>query len=74
MKRWKNDDRGRIHLPDMFLAAAVFAGAIAVSPIITDLTSGMTADPLTQLILTLLVPALLIGIVVSLGVSAVRND
>lgn len=58
----------------MFVAAAVFAGAVAVAPVVTDLTSGMTADPLTRLIMTLVPAVLFISIVISLGVSAVRND
>ena len=67
-------DRGRVHLPDMIVMVAVFAGAVAMAPVITSLTSGMSADPMTQLLFQALPVMIFIGIVVSLGVSAVRDD
>ena len=69
-----NRDRARVHLPDMFVLMAMFAGAVAVAPVIIDLSSGMTADPMTGLLMGSLPVVLFVAIVISIGVSAVRDD
>ncbi len=70
----RGDDRGRVHLPDMIVGTAVFAAIIAVVPIITSITSDVEFDAFTELMLTILGPTLFILLIVSIGVSAVRND
>lgn len=60
---------------DVVVGAATFAAVVGVAPAIYEVAGplGSAGDPLSALLLELLVPALLIGIIVSLGVSAARD-
>jgi hypothetical protein len=65
-------DRGRIGYVDAVLGFATFVAFAAVSEWIFQIISMLRAnvDPLTSVLVGLVVPMLLIGLLYSLGVSA----
>lgn len=68
-------DRGRVHLTDMVVAAIAFIALVGVAPVIYDLVAGLSpdADPFSTLLLQLLIPVMVIGLIVSIGISAERR-
>lgn len=69
------NDRAKIHVSDVVMATVVTVAALALSPVIYDLAGLIAADagPLGSMLALIVVPLLLIGIVVSVGVSARRR-
>lgn len=72
--RLQDDERGRVGYVDVVLAFATFVAFATVSDWIFQLISMLRAevDPLTSVLIGLLVPIILIGIIYSVGVSAKR--
>lgn len=68
------DRRGAISLVDVIIGFAVLIALIALAPTIYEFVDMGTsvADPLTSLVLSLVVPLLILAIIVSMGVSARR--
>jgi len=68
------DRRARIGYVDVVLAFATFVAFATISDWIFNIISMLRAevDPLTSVLVGLLVPMLLIGILYSVGVSAKR--
>lgn len=67
-----DDDRGAIRYVDVVLTFATLIMVAAVAPMIFtifDLIQGV-ADPLTVALINLLVPLLIIGLMISMGVAA----
>jgi len=69
-------DEAKVQLTDVVIAGVVTIATYAVSPVYYDLIDVIAADadPLSQLMLELVVPFLFLGIVISVGVSARRRD
>lgn len=69
-------DSAKVQLTDVVIAAMVTVATYAVGPVYYDLIATITvdADPLSELMLELVVPFLFLGIVISVGVSARRRD
>lgn len=69
-------DRGKVQLTDVVIAAIVSIAAVALAPVYYDMIGVITADadPLSELMLQLVVPFLFLGIIISVGVSARRTD
>lgn len=63
-------------MTDVIVAAVTSVATLALAPAFYDLRDVIAQDagPLGSLLLQLVVPALLIGIVVSVAVSARRRD
>ena len=68
------DTRGAITLVDVILGVAVLVATLALAPILYQFIgmASAEADPLTGLVLQLAVPVLILGVVISMGVSARR--
>lgn len=68
-------DRARVHVTDVVVATVVSIAAYALGPVYYDLIADVRpyADPLSELLLELIVPFLFLGIIVSVGVSARRR-
>lgn len=68
-------DRARVQLPDVMVMLIVTVSAVATGPIYYDFAAQIASDsgPLTALLLELVVPFIMIGIVISVGVSGVRD-
>lgn len=67
-----DDDRGAISYVDTVLTFATLVMIAAVAPLlftVYDMIEG-TADPLTVALMALVVPLLIIGLIMSMGVSA----
>lgn len=64
-----------VQLTDAIMTFVVLVALLAVSPIIFEFTSlvGAEADPLSSLILQLVVPLFFVAVIVSVGVSARRR-
>jgi len=69
-----NVDRGRVGYVDIVLTFATFVVFATISDWIFQLISMLRSevDPLTSVLIGLLVPIILIGIIYSVGVSARR--
>jgi len=69
-------DRGKVQLTDVVIAAVVSIASYALAPVYYDMIGVITADadPLSELMLQLVVPFLFLGIIISVGVSARRRD
>lgn len=69
------DGRARIHVTDVVMAAVVTIVSLALSPVYYDLVDTITAHagPLGTVLLELVVPFLYLGIIISVGVSAMRR-
>lgn len=65
-------DRGALNVVDVLLGLFVLVGLMVLAPVIYTFTSWVSpeVDPLSRLLLQLVVPLLYIGLIVSLGVSA----
>lgn len=70
------NERAKVQLTDIVVAAIVTIAAAALGPVYYDMISVITADadPLSELMLQLVVPFLFLGIIISMGVSARRSD
>ena len=69
-------NRARVHVPDVIIAVAVTVAALGAGPVFYDLVGIIagSAGPMETLLLQLVLPMLLIGIAISIGVSARRAD
>lgn len=68
-------DRAAVNLADVILSFAVLVGLLVLAPYFYFF-QGMAAaeaDPLSTLLLQLVVPVLFLGLIVSVGVSARRG-
>ena len=69
------DNRGRVQLVDALMSFFVLVALIALAPQFYRFT-GMasdSADPFSSLLLQLVMPTIIIGLMLSIGVSAVRG-
>lgn len=69
------DTRAAVELVDVILGLGVLVAIIALAPVMyhfIDMVSGV-ADPFTSLVLQLTIPTLIIGLIISMGVSAKRG-
>jgi hypothetical protein len=65
-------DRGAVTLVDIIIGVVVIVAVVALAPVWTYFIglAASAADPFTQTVLQLFIPLLLLGVIVSLGVSA----
>ena len=70
------NDRARVHVPDAVMAAAVSVAILGTAPVYYDLISMLSTEsgPLGTLLLELVVPFMLVGVIISVGVSARRRE
>lgn len=70
----QDDTRARIGYVDVILTFATFVALAVISPFITRIISMLRdqVDPLTSVLVGLLLPLFAIGILYSMGVSARR--
>jgi hypothetical protein len=68
-------DRAQMQLVDAVVAFFVLVALVAVSPILVGMIGSLTGvvDGFTRLLFQLFVPAVFIGLLLSLGVSARRG-
>ena len=66
-------ERARVHVGDVLMACLVSVVAFALAPVVYDLVGDVPSGPLGELLLLLVVPMILLGIVISAGVSAERE-
>jgi ABC-type uncharacterized transport system permease subunit len=68
-------EAARVELTDVLIAAVVSVSGYALAPIYYDLIGRIvsSADPLSELLLQLVVPFVFVGIIISIGVSARRR-
>lgn len=68
----RHDDRARIGYVDVVIAFATFVAFATVAPWIYTLIgmADTVVDPLTSVLLSLIVPLLVISLLLSMGVSA----
>lgn len=66
------DDRGAVTLVDVIIGVAVIVAVVALAPVWNHFIglASSAADPFTQTVLQLAIPLMLLGVIVSLGVSA----
>lgn len=66
------NDRGAVKLVDVILTFATIVSIMVLAPFFYEFQSMVSAeaDPLSALLLQLSVPLLIIGLIVSVGVSA----
>jgi len=64
-----------VQITDAIMTFVVGVALLAVSPILFEFSSllGQSADPLSRLILQLVVPLFFVAIIVSVGISARRR-
>jgi len=64
-----------VQLSDAIMAFVVIVALLGVSPIIFEFSKlvGKSADPLSTLVLQLVVPLFFVAVIVSVGVSARRQ-
>lgn len=69
-------ERAKIHVTDVVMAAVTTIAALGLAPTLYDLGGELSASagPLGQMLVMLVVPVILLGLVVSAGVSARRRD
>lgn len=69
------NDRGAVRLSDVVLTFFGMVALLALAPVFGQFTTMVTseADPFSSLLLQLVVPAVIIGILLSVGVSARRT-
>jgi hypothetical protein len=74
MARFSLDDRARLQMTDVLLTVFVLVAIIVTAPFWYKFIGMVSAeaDPFTSLVLQLVVPILLVGLIVSAGVSARR--
>lgn len=70
--RLHTDDRGKVTIVTAILTFATLAGLLALAPYYYHFIGLVSAeaDPLTSMLLQLVVPVLFLGVIVSVGVSA----
>lgn len=70
----RGDDRGKVQLSDAIIGVATIAGIGACAPLYYDLIVPLSSEagPLSALLLELVVPSLILGMIISVGVSARR--
>lgn len=70
------NNRGRVHVPDVIMAGVVSIAILGTSPVYYDLIDSLSAEsgPLGKLLLELIVPFMFLGIIISVGVSARRQE
>ena len=70
------NDRGRVHVPDAVMAVAVSVAVLGTAPVYYDLIGTLSSEsgPLGSLLLELVVPFMLVGVIISVGVSARRRE
>lgn len=68
----RRDTRARISYVDIVMATATLVALLAILPFMTDVVDMIHAagDPLTDTLATLTLPLILIGLLLSLGISA----
>ncbi|QLD84612.1 hypothetical protein HWV23_02430 [Natronomonas halophila] len=71
----RDDTRGAVQLTDVVLTLFVLVATISLAPTIYHFIGMVSAeaDPFSSLLLQLVVPALFIGLILSVGVSARRG-
>lgn len=71
----RRDSRGAVQLTDIVLSMVLLVALMVLAPIIFEFTAmvGTEADPLSSLVLQLVVPMFFIALIVSVGVSARRR-
>ena len=64
-----------VQLTDAIMAFVVIVALLATSPILFEFSAmvGSAADPLSSLVLQLVVPLLFVAVIISVGVSARRR-
>jgi len=69
-------DDAKVQISDVIIIAVVSIAMIALAPVYYDLIERITlaADPLSALLLQLIIPLIFLGLVISIGVSARRRD
>lgn len=70
-----DDDRGSVQLTDIMMTFLLVVALMVLAPTIyhfVEMVSG-EADPLSSMLLQLVVPLFFIGLIVSVGVSARRR-
>jgi len=69
-------DDAKVQISDVIIIAVVSIATIALAPVYYDLIKRITlaADPLSALLLQLIIPLIFLGLVISIGVSARRRD
>lgn len=69
------DDRGSVQITDAIMAFAIVVALLALAPVLFEFTAmiGGEADPLSGLILQLVVPLFFVAVIISVGVSAKRR-
>lgn len=70
-----HNTRAAVQLVDAIMAFVILVALVALAPIFFEFQAMVesSADPLSGLILTLVVPAFIIAMLVSIGVSARRR-
>lgn len=68
-------DRGAVQMSDVVLTFFSVVALLALAPVLNRFTGMVSdvADPFSALLLQLVVPAIIIGILLSVGVSARRT-
>jgi len=68
-------DRGSVQITDAIMTFVVVVALLALSPIFFEFSAmvGTEADPLSGMILQLVVPLFFVAVIVSVGVSAKRR-
>lgn len=71
----RGDTRGRVQLVDALLSFFVLVAVIALAPQFYRFTAmaESSADPFSSLLLQLVMPTIIIGLMLSIGVSAARR-
>lgn len=69
-------DRAKVHVTDVVIAVAVFIATIRIAPILYDLMDPVqaNADPFSLALMQLVIPSIFIAIILSIGISAVREN
>ena len=65
-----------VQITDAIAGAATVAAAAGTAPLYYDLMEPVTtgAGPLTSILMELVVPSIFLGVVISLGASALREE
>lgn len=71
----RGDTRGRVELVDALMSFFVLVAVIALAPQFYRFTgmAASSADPFSSLLLQLVMPTIIIALMLSIGVSAVRG-
>lgn len=68
-------DRGQVQMPDIVIGFLMLVGVIVLFPVFDEFMRliSASAGPFTSLILRLIIPAFILGLILSIGVSARRG-